>query len=356
MNTRNVCRWTISGLMAASFMTISNHIWAADNFTMLSWFQVKPFGQKIGRLEFDTPPVGEALPAFGFSGDFADRAGELHFYRWDLKTGEQLLRVDMKPTWGFDQVPLNSVALTPDKRFALLASGMMEVIWFDVKEGKEVTRYSGHRTPSNAPAISPSLKYKAVSGRDFRVWIWGEQNDLPEGMLQLPSRPYKMEFLSDESVLRVYEPKFVQEWNWQTGKLLKTIEFAHDVSGFHHNPDPVIVDHDLELIFARIENERSDTLVAMREHSGETLWQFKLPESAGFPSNSFWSVTVAHSKKCVIASTSNVFYVLNPQTGEVLREASDVVGSFYIVTDTTSRYLLTPSGNVEVYELPKICR
>ena len=330
---------------------------ASTDFEFVSWFQVQPFGQKMTQVGFDRPVQSQSMPAFGFASDQFDPTGNVYFYRWDLWNGTELEKVTIPPTSGIDRVRVYHVALTPDNKQALLASNNMEAILFDVEAGREISRYSGHRSESVYGAISPSTRYKAVATINSRIWVWqDDQRDIPAGVFMSPGRVESFEFLDTESLIRVYQPGRVQVWNWQTGVLINNVDYALHLDRFVNGPFGLSVSPDRAMIIGVKQTEVPSSpdlneVIAVRANTGEVAWRFNRTEDQW----AAWSAVHTPNGKCVVVSFSSDLYALDPTNGHVLAKTSVRVGSFSLAIDPSEKYLIYPEG-VEIYELPDACK
>lgn len=353
-------RIVFSSLWLVSFF-YSTVAFPSDGFQFKTWFQVNPFGQDVAGFGFDAPVDSQHLPAFGFSADPFQAAGEIHFYRWELLSKQELLHVTIPPGTPPTRSTVRSVAISRDNKFALIASDRMDVIWFDISRGEEVARYSGHRTESHQAAISLDNKYKAIVGSNNWIWIWGEALDTPVARIAEANGSVKIEFTEDEKIIRVYGVNSIKDWNWETGQLIKITHYSTEIgkltgpSGLSLSPDKSYLVGKYRKYIGSSETD-TESIIALDTATGMKRWDFDIPspDSFGHP-DFFWSAEVTPNGKCVVASASSTLYALNPSNGQVLAKSAVRVGAFYITFDPSGQYLIYPDG-VEVYELPDVCR
>lgn len=355
------CRIAIA-LMLVLCDVFPNHADAQEStpFKFISWFHVQPFGHKMTRVGFEGVPKEGSMPAFGFTSFFADPSGIMYFYRLNLWDGTPMLHVPIPPSENINRVTLWDVVFSTDQRFALLASDNMGLIWFDVVAGKEISRYSGHRSETFHAALSPDNKLKAATDKKGDVWIWDDALDQPTAFLPAPKTPEKIEFTETPDNVRLYMGNMIQEWNWRTGTLVKTVPFSIELDHFLNTPVGLAVSPDNSQILGMVEQVSTTTekiggIASLDTQTGAKKWEYAIPSENGIFSTSVWGAIFTRNGKCVIASSNRKLFAINARTGARIVETSVRVGSFDLAIDPSGRYLIFPSG-VELYELPSACR
>lgn len=146
--------------------------------------------------------IFKALPghpdAAAFSPDgqfilFAGRGkdGRYPLWLWDVATGMPI------KTFAGDthSDKINSVAFSPDSRYALTGSRDYTLKLWDIAAGKEVMTFEGHTTYVDAVAFSPDGRYALSRGGDNRLWDVSTGKEI-ETLQPKENRPIQMDLMT----------------------------------------------------------------------------------------------------------------------------------------------------------------
>jgi WD40 repeat protein len=331
------------------FATFASQIGLADEFRHLNWFQIH-FCEKVNHLGFDAPQTASALPGYGFSGDQFNNSGLLHFYRWDLLTGAELLHVTMPPSEGINRVDLERVAVRGNK--ALIASGNHDVILFDLPTARIERRLSGHRFETESAAFGAVTNRVAAVDVRNRIWVWGETDDRPETAVVVPASVMDFRFAENDTQLDVWSTDRRATYSIETGALLSHTDVTPSLSREHF-----AISADGERLAAT--GAEKVTYVYNRT-SGALLWQHEFPRDPNVPDpfpDYVWGHAFSPNGRCLIVSLASKLIALDAATGEELTSQPLAAGHFYMSFTPDSRYLVSGGGcDINVYETPAVCR
>lgn len=323
-----------------------------EEFEQLNWFQIK-FCQSIKYIGFDQPSPAGKLLAFGFARDYSDKNGEIHFYRWDLLTGNEELHVPIPPSEGLEKLSLHSVTMSNDGKRALIASGNHEVILFDVVQAKVLKRYSWHRKETSHAAFSEYGSLIAASDVDGRVWFWGEDATKPKHILDAIGRGIvHIKFVDNDTKIDIAQRDRHTLYDIETGKLLNYKKINPTL-----HRDIVSISSDGKYLVATGEEKFS---YLYDRQSMELLWSFEYPRNPstppGFPEY-IWGHAFSNNGKCVLGNDNHQLYTFDTETGDILTKQQINVGHRYMKFTPDDGYMISGGGcDVNVYKSPTICR
>jgi WD40 repeat protein len=330
-------------------LVVSSQANAGDEFIHKKWFQIE-FCESIRHFGFDEAALNGKLPAYGISSDTFDPTGQMHFRRWNLLTGDELLHVAIPPSEGTSKVKLYGATISEDGTQALIASGNQDVVLFDIKTAKVLKRYEGHRRETKHTAFGVDGMVAAADVYN-RIWIWGEDPSRPINVIEPIGGILDIHFSEDGSKLIVFGYEMFSTFDVKTGKRLTFTEISPDLSRDHY-----AVSEDGTMFVATTEDKQ--TKLYDRE-TGALLWSYQhepnpnIPE--GFP-DYIYGHAISPNGRCVIASGSDNLTIFDAASGAKLASQKQNVGHFYMTFSPDNKYLVTGgSCSVDVLETPSIC-
>jgi serine/threonine protein kinase len=140
---------------------------------------------------------------------------------WDIQSGSELQSLKGHTN------TINQIEITRDNRFIISASEDKNIKIWDLPTGKNLQTLTGHGSGVKVIAVSPNNQILA-SGADDKIILWNIATG--QRLRGLPSKSTRSLLFSQDGkyLLSSHTDGTLKLWNWQTGKLVKTVRGHSD--------------------------------------------------------------------------------------------------------------------------------
>ena len=339
---------------------------ATPQFTQLKWFQIH-FCEDIKHLELDqgTAPTG-TLPAWGIASDWSAVSNAIHFYRWDLLSGQTIDQADIPISPDFNKVGLRMAVLSKDGRRLLIANSTHEVIMFDIVAKTVVARFNGHRFETEFVAFSSDESHVIALDGNRQAWIWETAGDQasPVQVIELPESPARADLDETTGKLTIVTATGTLVYDVNSGQQASHFALGKeiDIDGMHR-PESIALTPNGAAFAADTTagaNDRGDVSLVARD-TGALVWSYDLgltPTPPGWPAmpNSVTGMAFSPNGACLVVGNYADYTVLNPTNGQKIFDQRVNAAGYYLLFSPDGRYLIDTGGcDVQVYQTPPAC-